>query len=169
MTINLSRIFKNRLVYGLDLNKKVIQFAKKFNVSSNTIFKVDNAFSIEYNKEFSAIFAVEILEHLDPNMHFDFIDGCLSALKPDGLLFLSTPNEPHAVDAKHGHIGFLNSQRWESFQDRYKRELLEVSYIDNTKLLSVSENKIIKGSSDDFCEEDGLNRSHFRIVMGNRN
>ena len=118
MTANLSRIFKSRLVYGLDLNKRVIFFAKKLNSASNTVFKIDNAFRLEYRGEFSAIFAIEILEHLDSSTHFDFIDGCLSALNPGGLLFLSTPNEPYAADAKYGHVGFLNSDRWKAFCNR---------------------------------------------------
>lgn len=167
MTDNLSRIFKSRLVYGLDLNKRVIFFAKKLNSASNIVFKVDNAFRLEYRGEFSAIFAIEILEHLDSSTHFDFIDGCLSALNPGGLLFLSTPNEPYADDAKYGHVGFLNSDRWKAFCNRYENQFVDISYIDNTKLLSQCETPIILGAPEDYCKKDGLNRSHFRIVISN--
>jgi|688.fasta_scaffold129277_1 2-polyprenyl-3-methyl-5-hydroxy-6-metoxy-1,4-benzoquinol methylase len=167
MTANLSRIFQSRLVYGLDLNKRAIFFAKKLNSTTNTVFKVDNAFRLEYRGEFSSIFAIEILEHLDSKTHFDFIDGCLRALKPEGLLFLSTPNEPYAVDAEYGHVGFLNSDRWKAFCDRYENQFVEISYIDNSKLLSSFETPIILGTAEDYCKNDRLNRSHFRIVMSN--
>jgi len=165
MTVNLSSVFENRLIFGLDLNKRVINFAKKFNSAPNLIFKVDNAFAIKYHSEFSAIFAIEILEHLEAKVHFDFIDGCMNALKPGGLLFLSTPNEPFAEDAKYGHIGFLNSERWKVFYERYKNDFVDIAYIDNSKLLDKSKGVVIKGTVDDYCAEDGLNRSHFRIVM----
>ena len=168
MTVNLSGVFDNRVIFGLDLNKRVINFAKKFNSAPNLIFKVDNAFAIKYQSEFSAIFAIEILEHLEAKVHFDFIDGCMNALKPGGLLFLSTPNEPFAEDAKYGHIGFLNSERWKTFHESFKNDFVDISYIDNTKLLDESKSCIIKGNADEYSNVDGLNRSHFRIVMRRR-
>jgi len=133
MTVNLSSIFEDRFIFGLDLNKRVINFAKRFNGAKNLVFKVDNAFSIKYKSEFSAIFAIEILEHLEAKLHFDFIDGCMNALKPGGLLFLSTPNEPFAEDAKYGHVGFLNSERWKDFYASYRNDFVNISYIDNTR------------------------------------
>lgn len=168
MTANLSEVFPERQIEGLDLNSRVLSFAMQFNQNSNVEYKLENAFTQQNQGRFSACFAVEILEHIPAIMHDQFIAGCLAALKPGGLLFLTTPNELDTPDAEYGHIGFLNRERAKVFFKKYKQNIVEVSFYDNVKL-SAPElgNALIKGSASDFEKEDGANRSHFRIVMQN--
>ena len=168
MTANLSHVFPERKIEGLDLNLRVLSFAKQFNSNSNIEYKYENAFNQKNLGRFSACFAVEILEHIPPLMHNQFIDGCLAALKPGGLLFLTTPNELDTPDAEYGHIGFLNRERAKVFFEKYEENLVEVSFYDNAKLsLPDSDTALISGSAKDFEKVDGVNRSHFRIIMKN--
>ena len=59
--------------------------------------------------KFDAVFAIEIVEHLENP--FRFIRQCAALLKPGGLMFLTTPN----VEAVNSRLIFLYSGRLKSF------------------------------------------------------
>ena len=61
------------------------------------------------DNKFDAVVAIEIIEHLENP--FRFVRECAKLLKPDGLLFLTTPN----VEAVHSRLIFLYSGRLNSF------------------------------------------------------
>ncbi|PYS97856.1 MAG: hypothetical protein DMF63_18490 [Acidobacteria bacterium] len=59
--------------------------------------------------KFDAVAAIEIVEHLENP--FRFIRQCAALLKPDGLMFLTTPN----VEAVNSRLIFLYSGRLNAF------------------------------------------------------
>jgi 2-polyprenyl-3-methyl-5-hydroxy-6-metoxy-1,4-benzoquinol methylase len=59
--------------------------------------------------QFDAVFAIEIIEHLENP--FRFVRECARLLKPGGLLFLTTPN----VEAVNSRLIFLYSGRLNAF------------------------------------------------------
>ncbi len=61
------------------------------------------------DNKFDAIFAIEIIEHLENP--FRFVRECAKLLKPGGLFFVTTPN----VEAVHSRLIFLYSGRLSSF------------------------------------------------------
>lgn len=81
-----------------DIPLEIENFDSEF---AERILKTDN--------KFDAIVAIEIIEHLENP--FRFVRECAKLLKPDGLLFLTTPN----VEAVHSRLIFLYSGRMSSF------------------------------------------------------
>jgi SAM-dependent methyltransferase len=63
------------------------------------------------NEKFDAVVAIEIIEHLENP--FNFARQCAKLLKPNGLLFLSTPN----VEAVFSRLIFLYTGRLNSFTE----------------------------------------------------
>jgi 2-polyprenyl-3-methyl-5-hydroxy-6-metoxy-1,4-benzoquinol methylase len=59
--------------------------------------------------KFDAVFAIEIVEHLENP--FRFIRQCAALLRPGGLMFLTTPN----VEAVSSRLIFLYSGRLKAF------------------------------------------------------
>ncbi len=165
-TALLSVVFPYNKVTAIDMDKSTIKFAKKFNQQNNINF---NHSSLENFKDekFDYIFACEILEHMTYDKQKFFIEKCLSLLKKDGLLFLTTPN---SIDEKVGghHVGLLNKKEFETFYKEFKTKIVNSSFVDNEKL-SICKNgieAIIDDSIEDFDKRD-KNRSHFRFVMQN--
>lgn len=92
--------------FGIDINQKAIDFAKKnfglTNVFSETL---DDFLEKRDEKDFDIVCLFHILEHLqDPK---DFISKIANILKRGGLLCLSFPN-PHRIDLK-----MLQREHWD--------------------------------------------------------
>lgn len=76
-------------VYGIDLNKKAIEEAKKRGIKARAadIFQLDQIFKNNY---FDVVVAGDIIEHVfDTDL---FLKKIRTVMKPDGALLLSTPN-----------------------------------------------------------------------------
>jgi 2-polyprenyl-3-methyl-5-hydroxy-6-metoxy-1,4-benzoquinol methylase len=72
---------------------------------------LDSEFAAKINRKFDAVVAIEIIEHLENP--FSFVRECAKLLKPNGLLFLSTPN----VEAVNSRLMFLFKGRLRLFDD----------------------------------------------------
>jgi len=81
-----------------DIPLKIENFDSEF---AERILKDDN--------KFDAVVAIEIIEHLENP--FRFVRECAKLLKPNGLLFLTTPN----VEAVNSRLIFLYSGRLNAF------------------------------------------------------
>ncbi len=76
-------------VYGLDLNEKAVEEAKKSKIRAKVgdVFQVDRIFK---DLSFDVIIAGDIIEHVfDTDL---FLQKLRNMLSPDGVLLLSTPN-----------------------------------------------------------------------------
>lgn len=111
--------------------------------------KVRNKFHIDLNKpgitdiiteKYDGIIAMEIIEHLQNP--WKYISDCLSLLKSDGILILTTPNISNFVsrlrflmrgtlyafeksDLKHGHITPLSYVQLENMFDSFNLDILK--------------------------------------------
>jgi SAM-dependent methyltransferase len=154
-TINLSDIFKKSILYGYDIDFESINFANEYNKNDKTEYFTENILNTDLpNSDY--IFLIETLEHIKHIDHYSLIDKCLSSLKPNGLLFISTPNENSFSDAERGHIGILTPHFFEDFKKKYEKNIIEVKYFNNKKLLDeVTDFTVIEPAS------------HFKIILKN--
>ena len=165
MSMNLASVLPGYRVVGLDLNANVTAFANRYKDQDNLYIGSEDAFDTKNKNRFKYIFALEILEHLKANQHFEFVDLMLEALTPGGLLFLSTPNAINEKDEPFGHIGLLNSERAKEFFKRYEASVTHFSYYDNRSLDSEDIEKFIIRQDLERHTEGDENRSHFRVVL----
>ena len=82
---------------GVDLDPNSILYADKFNRLNNVKFACGDAFKLESSKV-DVVFAIDILEHLPADSHIDFTEKCLSLVKSDGMVCMTTPNALDEAD-----------------------------------------------------------------------
>jgi 2-polyprenyl-3-methyl-5-hydroxy-6-metoxy-1,4-benzoquinol methylase len=166
-TRRLASIYSGSSIVGIDRDKESINFASSYNNASNIEYiPVDFLTWNEKDLKYDYIFALDVLEHIPSKFHFDFIDKCLSMLKKNGKLLLSTPNALKIKDSEFGHVGLLTKQRFLKFASRYSKNIVKGNFYNNEELGSLDLSKfIIDEPLEMFDRKDGKNRSHFRIVM----
>jgi 2-polyprenyl-3-methyl-5-hydroxy-6-metoxy-1,4-benzoquinol methylase len=161
----LADVFSNSKVTGIDLDPSCIEFCQQHN-SHERIEYVLGDFAQHDTKKYDHVFALEILEHIKSEKHINFLDQCLRSLKPNGLLFLTTPNNPNEQDATspHGHIGMLNKDRALIFYERYKTHIISESFYNADKLDTMDYNQFI--IYEPFLSfQSGQGKTHFRLVF----
>ena len=89
-------------VLGIDRSRKAIDFARTFNESPRVTF-IGKDWPCHVAK-CDRIFAVEFFEHFKPQDQANAIRAALAALNPDGLLFLTMPNEPPQAAPHEGTV-----------------------------------------------------------------
>lgn len=167
----LSQEIPNSILFGVDLDKNSIELANKYNMDKNIVYKLDDLFNCSFDFKFDYIFFLEILEHIKSENHYIIIDKLLNLLNDDGYLFISTPNELDNPDALSEHIGLLNRKRTSQFINRYKNNIVESSFYDNSKL-HTSDYTIEEPIETYEYTSSGVggilnapNKSHFKIIM----
>jgi len=151
----LSYLFPNSEITGVDIDKDSIAFANKYNKNSNITFLVDSILTYYRENYYDIIFCLETLEHIKAENHIQVIRKLLECLSSTGRLFLSTPHE-ESKDLACGHVGIMNSQRFNIFKEIFKDNIRVIKYYNNKKLLSIEPLSYI------VEEKDG---SHFSIVL----
>lgn len=86
---------------GVDPESFGIGFAKKYNAGSGAQF-MQSGFPCEMPHQFDYIFCVETIEHVNHGVQATFINAALAMLRPDGMMFITTPNETSASGPHHG-------------------------------------------------------------------
>jgi 2-polyprenyl-3-methyl-5-hydroxy-6-metoxy-1,4-benzoquinol methylase len=86
-----SLIKKNRLLVGLDVNRRLVNRAKTKSESSLCHFLVADAKNLPFlSDSFDHVFMIEVIEHLiNPN---EALNECARVLRRRGRLTLTTPN-----------------------------------------------------------------------------
>lgn len=154
-TINLQNIFKNSLIHGVDIDIESINFGRKFNFNDNIEYKCEDIIKVKLPKS-DYIFLIETLEHIKYDKQYLIIDKCLSSLKSNGLIFISTPKEEVNYDyLEKGHIGIMTNQIFNLFKERYKNNIVNIEYYDNQNLLS--------NNIEDYT--NNINGSHYKIIL----
>jgi 2-polyprenyl-3-methyl-5-hydroxy-6-metoxy-1,4-benzoquinol methylase len=161
----LASIFQNCDITGIDKDKECVDFANKYNTEPRVNYVQSDFMSFNSGDKFEYIFALEILEHLLPSLHYTFVDKCLSLLANNGLMFLTTPNALDEMDCERGHVGMLNRCRALAFFQRYKNCIIEGSFYDNIALKSMDPSKFMINDPIDTFELSDKNRSHFRLIL----
>jgi len=92
----------SKKVVGIDLDSDVISVAKTTFATDSVEFMQCDALNLPFMNVFDVVVAFEIIEHISPN---DFLKEVHKALKPNGLLCLSTPqNSLGRIPATSDHI-----------------------------------------------------------------
>lgn len=86
----LSKKYKN--VVGVDISEDAIAYAKENWNAENIEFKVGSALEIPFpDNSFDVVASFEVFEHL--NDWKKFLSEIKRVLKPDGIVYISTPNK----------------------------------------------------------------------------
>lgn len=81
-------------VIGVDISKKVIEFAIGNYSSDKTKYVVSDCSLIDFPKKyFDIIVSFETIEHLEREKLEMFMEKCESFLRDDGAMYISTPNK----------------------------------------------------------------------------
>lgn len=92
----------SKKVVGIDLDSDVISVAKATFATDSVEFMQCDALNLPFTNVFDVVVAFEIIEHISPN---DFLKEVHKALKPNGLLCLSTPqNSLGRIPTTSDHI-----------------------------------------------------------------
>ena len=88
-------------VQAIDIAKDAINYAR--NNFGDYYFNMNiNDYSKHTNEKFDLIIATEVIEHLeDPN---DFLDTCISLLKQEGNILLTTPDKDYSPKIQFGRL-----------------------------------------------------------------
>lgn len=110
-------------VYGVDVDKDAIAYAKKNYAAENVEFKLGDGTSIPLeDNSVDIVVSFETIEHIEK--YEVFMDEVKRVLKDDGMLILSTPNDVEFPETNHFHIHEF---------ERTELEKLVKKYFKNTK------------------------------------
>ena len=103
---------------GIDWDSALIEGNKRrLSFLSNCTFKyhdiVAEPLSIADSEKFDAVFSLDVIEHVEPQMEQTFMRNCCDVLKPGGVCIVGTPNvtaDAYASSSsKAGHINLKDA------------------------------------------------------------
>ena len=108
-------------IYGIDVSPQQVLVAKK--ITSN-VYEGDALEFLQKNiNTFDLITAIDILEHLDKNEMFDFLDAIFLSLREGGRLILQMPN----AESPFGHkIRYCDLTHENSFDPSNLNSILNI-------------------------------------------
>jgi 2-polyprenyl-3-methyl-5-hydroxy-6-metoxy-1,4-benzoquinol methylase len=137
MAANLADLRPDIHVTVIDLDPLSVRIgAELFQKIPNLDFVNEDARSSKYVSRFDYCFMIELLEHVTPESHISLIETALSALKPNGKLFLTTPNAIDQKDEPWGHIGLLNLERAKELAKVFEDRIIKFGYLSSESLTS---------------------------------
>ena len=137
---------------GVDFSEQFINLAKKRHEKlkvKNSKFSYNDIlkFSEEHNNEFDQAFSMDFSEHVYDNDFMSIFAAIRNTLKPNGTLYLHTPNGAYFLELfkKHGilkqslgHIGIRNAKEHITLLEKIGFKNIEIYYLPHyIKLLSV--------------------------------
>lgn len=105
-------------VYGVDVDKDAIAYAKKNYAAKNIEFVLGDGTKIPLADNLvDVIVSFETIEHIEN--YETFMKEVSRVLKPDGLLILSTPNDVEFPETNHFHIHEFEKKELEGLVAKY--------------------------------------------------
>ncbi|HJP96896.1 MAG TPA: class I SAM-dependent methyltransferase [Candidatus Saccharimonadales bacterium] len=105
-------------VYGVDVDKDAIAYAKKNYASKNTEFVLGDGTSIPLeDNSVEVVVSFETIEHIED--YETFMKEVKRVLKDDGLFILSTPNDVEFPETNHFHIHEFERTELQKLVARY--------------------------------------------------
>lgn len=92
ITYKLADKFKEAFIFGIDIEKEYIDYAREFNSAANICYKVDEIDTLP-TWDFDLIIATEVLEHLENPK--DAIKKLKAVSNNGGIILITIPNEPY--------------------------------------------------------------------------
>lgn len=110
-----------RSVVGVDLHADTVAFAERNYAKANLSFRQGDAAQIQDKECFDIAVSFETIEHLGE--HESFLNGLKRALRPGGLLIISSPDKNIYTDADNHenefHLKELDRSQFKSLMGRY--------------------------------------------------
>ncbi len=128
---------KAKSVHGIDNNKEAINYCHENYAAPNIEYLEKDANSLELDKQFDIAVTFQVIEHmLDLNK---FIAQLKQVVKPDGIVFISTPNVRQAQREKDANPFHFNEMNYTQFQKLIREnflsfEILGVAYTSRNKI-----------------------------------
>lgn len=137
-------------VDGCDINTDQI----KAKVNRKIALDLNNEINPDlFSEKYDVLIALEILEHL--RNPWKYLNDCLSLIKDDGIIVLSTPNISNFVsrlrffmrgnllafeipDLVHGHITPLSYIQIENMTNSFRLEILKKGYAGSIPIIHIS-------------------------------
>ena len=85
----------HNLVYGIDISKEAIDYAKHYYSRDNIKYLNMDIEKLDFDVLADVIISFEVIEHINPDLFFESVKN---HLKPDGTLIFSTPIVQVAVE-----------------------------------------------------------------------
>jgi 2-polyprenyl-3-methyl-5-hydroxy-6-metoxy-1,4-benzoquinol methylase len=132
-------------VYGVDADATAVAYAQKTYQSKNIKFIAGNGTSIPLDDNtVDVVVSFETIEHIDD--YKGFMKEVKRVLRPDGLLVLSTPNDPEFSEGNHFHVHEFEHKELLGLVDEFfsnKKEYFQGTWLYN----AVVDEQILTGKS----------------------
>jgi len=132
-------------VWGVDLDKNAVNFAKKYLKLENVYaMSCDEFFKLPNLPKFDLIIFFELLEHLDNPL--EFIQNIKKILKEDGTIVMSTPSRERILanlwqsDFPPHHLTRWNENAIFNLFEKIGFKITRICYVDQLKFLLESLN-----------------------------
>ncbi len=136
-------------VWGVDLDKNAINFAKKYFKLENVYpISCEEFFTLENIPRFDLITAFELLEHLDNPLNF--LQNIKNLLKKEGIAVISTPSRERILpnlwpaDFPPHHLTRWNEKAIFNLFEKVGFEIIRIDYTDQLKFLMESLNSKLR-------------------------
>lgn len=168
----LSQVAKQ--VTGVDIDEKVIQYAKVKYKKANILFKQGSADAIPVDdKQVDVVVSFETLEHHDK--HEEMMNEIKRVLKEDGVLIISTPDKKYYSDIpgfkNPYHVKELYSHEFYEMIKRYFRHVQMLSQSSGTMSLlfpfgkgPISHYWSARGNSDSLVINDTMGSEYLIAI-----
>lgn len=114
-----------KTVIGIDYDADLVEYCKNNNEKKNVIFRQMSVVKLDFpDNYFDAVVSFETIEHISPEQQPIFIKEIKRVLKPEGLLFISSPDQAvwerwQNGDPNEFHIGELDRDNFEKLLKKY--------------------------------------------------
>ena len=141
-------------VLGIDWDEHLISSTRqRLSHFKNCEFRQHDIIEMKpFDRSFDAVYSLDVVEHIDPQLEETFMRNCCDSLSDKGLFILGTPNETAAeYGSPSSKIGHINLKSASALQ-----ELLS-KYFETTFLF---------GMNDEVVHTGFLNMAHYLFGVG---
>ena len=169
---------KARLVYGIDYDEEAVAYCKSNYAGQNIRYIKMDANFLDIDRQFDVAVTFQVIEHMQDLAKF--VKHLKQAVKPNGIIFISTPNVKQPQKVKGANPFHFNEMNYTQFRklisDNFSLfEILGVAYANRNKIRSLVGKlpfyrwgKILKrGSSLKKMVANALDLAVFTIINSN--
>jgi 2-polyprenyl-3-methyl-5-hydroxy-6-metoxy-1,4-benzoquinol methylase len=128
-------------VLGVDVDDRLIEGNRqRLKKIKNIEFQNFNICEKAHDKVFDAIFSIDVIEHLDPNLENNFIKNSCKSLHKDGIYIIGTPNiTSQEYATERSRVQHINLKSFQELKNIMK------SYFINSFIFSMNDEVIHTG------------------------